>query len=188
MDRAIEAKAKAFIAGRQGLDLLSGDGINEEIIEMYGPRMSLDDRGQLQISGFASPDAAVDEYMKARPQTQLNQPDTDLEAEVLRTGSLKAHGEYFKAVGKDAYQDFLQRTGAKPGQPSASVGDDKKCSAANPWSAASFASGHALRDQGHLVNTLVKKWGKAEGEKRAAQVAASAGCALGSVRPNPAYN
>ena len=64
------------------------------------------------------------------------------------------------------------RKAADLAAPKANGGDR----ASNPWSAA----GWSLTKQGSLV--------KAVGAEKAARIAASVGCVLGSVRANPAYN
>jgi hypothetical protein len=92
----------------------------------------------------------------------------------------------FKLIGEAEYGTFAAQNGVLPGKAATVKADDgtnnntnggvKKPSATNPWSAAGFS----LRKQGELI--------KAVGVEKAAQIAAAAGCVLGSTHPNPNYN
>jgi hypothetical protein len=58
----------------------------------------------------------------------------------------------------------------------ATNGSGKKVASTNPWSAASWN----VSEQGRIAKTL--------GEVKAAAMAKSAGCVLGSTKPNPHFN
>ena len=101
--------------------------------------------------------------------------------------SLKARGELLKQVGAKQYAELLQQYGCnpnnlKPGispkqqEEDAAANQKRTARKSNPWS----AEGWSLARQGDLVKTL--------GQEKAAAIAASAGCKIGSTRPNPKCN
>lgn len=100
------------------------------------------------------------------------------------SGNVTAHGRLRVRMGTDAeYAAWCAETGAKPGvaivatEVNGSVQHAiKKPAPTNPFSAA----GWNITKQGQLVKAL--------GVEKATEIAAAAGCKLGSTRPNPHYN
>jgi len=99
------------------------------------------------------------------------------------SGNVTEHGRLRNHLGGLAYDEWCASTGAKPGVTilaselnGEKVHQIKKASLTNPWSAAAWNT----TKQGQLVRSL--------GQEKAEQIAAAAGCKLGSTKPNPHFN
>ncbi|MGD0418464.1 MAG: hypothetical protein ABSA68_02605 [Xanthobacteraceae bacterium] len=178
MDRATQAKLNAAVNGRHALDL-SKHVTGDEVAVLLNHKIVLDENGDLKVYGEPSFDAALDKLMATRPHWQAVPVDTDLEAEVLRTGSLKSHGDLYKQLGETEYKSFCARTGAKPGKPATMNGDNVPTpSASNPFSKIGFS----LRKQGELLNAFTKAHGKEKAMEKLEAIAAAAGVKVGATR------
>ena len=157
------------------------DALNAEIVaRIIADGVRHTDTGWTDRNGVALKDAIRKRVETDKPQWGVPKIENALQAQAL-AGNVSAHGRLYKELGDVAYKTFCETHGAAPGKVAATAvehanGGAKKVSASNPWSKA----GWSLKKQGELL--------KAVGEVKAEQIATAAGCKIGSVRPNAAFN
>jgi hypothetical protein len=140
----------------------------------------------VELASGVKAEAGATALLAGKPHWQPRVITDDAEAAFGRAPTLAARGAYLRDHGEHAYNEEMKRWGAspinlKPGTGPAN-GDDqptKKNGTAdhrkNPWAddgTGKFAPG-AIRYQGELVKHL--------GAEKAASIAASVGCTLGSI-------
>jgi uracil-DNA glycosylase len=116
----------------------------------------------------------------AHSAVMLAPPDrvAELEADIKanEVHDFETQADFLRAVIREFQVAAVAKYRPVPVQVSNEDGTPKKVGADNPWS----AKGWHIGKQGKLILAL--------GETKAGQIAASAGCRIGSTKPNPAWN
>jgi hypothetical protein len=164
----------------------------DEFCDLYVARVGFTLQGDewLDADGRTLKDAAL-AYRESHPHSYADRAPEgeELEQNEIAEAMLRPTpgklGALAKKLGQMRFDKLVKDWGVdvarmKGGTAPEYAGDGKavikKASPKNPWSRV----GWSLRAQGDCV--------KAMGEVKAAQIAASAGCKLGSTKPNPNFN
>lgn len=120
-------------------------------------------------------DDLADEARALCPSPKLAELDADIKG--LAHHSLRSQARFLEGVIEAFEAPTLAKYQPEPLKvANGHDGGVKKADSTNPWSAAAWNA----TEQGRLVRAL--------GEAKAASMAKSAGCVIGSTKPNPLYN
>ena len=102
----------------------------KDALDLYGSKCVVDAQTmQITLDGLPL-DAAVAKLIEARPLWKPTGPDATQVAQTeienaAKAGSVSAHGQLFKTLGKAGYDAWCAANAAKPGTPAGSNKDDK---------------------------------------------------------------